>query len=98
MSYPKILINMDNFDEHIRDHIIAEYKRFKDVQLTGDQMSRYVSQILREPFGRSPTKDFSQMRDIAAPEVGVGVPSLPKEEVDELIQRIRTNDCSGELC
>jgi len=97
MSYPKILINLDNFDEHIRDHIIAEYKRFKDVQLTGDQMSRYVSQILREPFGRAPMKDFSQMRDIAAPEVGVAVPSLPKEKIDELIQRIRANECSVSL-
>jgi len=95
MDYPHISIDVEKYDDGIRQQLLLEYQRFKDVQVTGDQMSRYVAMILKEPFGRGPVKDFSQIRDVPLPPPEVAVPNMSREVEEELIQRIRANECSG---
>lgn len=99
MSYPRVLIDVDKIDEDLRSHILTEYQRFKDVQLTGiDRLSKPVAQILREPAEAAvtKTKDFSNMRENYEP-VFEPPPAIPADMQEELMRRIRAqeNHCSG---
>lgn len=96
MNYPQISIDLDSQPEVLRKQLEEEYERFKEVQLTGDQMSRYVAMILKEPSTKIPAnKEWNQIRETPTTAPSVAVPSMPKEMEDELIQRIRSNECSG---
>lgn len=97
MAYPVVSIDLNNYDDSVREQLLQEYQRFKDVQVTGDQMSRFVASILKEPFGKGPVKDFNQIKEapIAAPERATV--SMSKEAQDELIERMRSSECSSEL-
>lgn len=95
MNYPQIPIDLDSQQEVLRKQLEEEYQRFKEVQLTGDQMSRYVAMILKESNAKIPAKDWNQIRETPVTAPSVAVPSMPKEMEDELIQRIRSNECSG---
>lgn len=35
MMYPEVKIDPFNLDENVRSHLLAEYKRFKNVQVIG---------------------------------------------------------------
>jgi hypothetical protein len=94
MAYPAVTLDLNNDENLVREQLLQEYQRFKDVQVTGDQMSRFVASILKEPFGRGPVKDFCQTREapMTAPRV---VPSMSREAQDELIERMRSSECSS---
>lgn len=53
MKYPGVSINTDDFDENLRDKVMAEYKRFKDLQVTGapgnEMSSKVVMQMMQQP-------------------------------------------------
>lgn len=52
MAYPPVLIDMEKVaGDRLRDLLLKEYKRFKNVQVTGvDSVQKAVAQILKDPI------------------------------------------------
>ncbi|RWS10994.1 nipped-B-like protein [Dinothrombium tinctorium] len=96
MNYPTTEITIDSGWE--RNVILAEYQRFKNLQLTGvDSTLKTVSQLLKEPVPKS-----KQIQDqVQAPKsyqvYSDDIPDLSREEKEKLIEKIRASDCKVSL-
>ena len=53
MRYPSISINPDTYDENLRERVLAEYRRFKNLQVTGspgnEMSSKAIMQLMQQP-------------------------------------------------
>lgn len=101
MAYPLIDIDPEKFDDKIRSRVLDEYKRFKSNQLSGnDSNSKTVAQLLKEPPPKEPkTSNRNKIENeyIEQNQYLDQVPSLSREAEEEIIQRMRGNDCSVTL-
>lgn len=53
MRYPSISIDPDTYDENLRERVLAEYRRFKNLQMTGgpgnEMSSKAIMQVMQQP-------------------------------------------------